>query len=160
MPTERSSVEWSVRFVRFHGLRSREDLFPAEPTIEACLTDLAGHGHVAAATQHQAMNALVCLDTRGLNHAMAGGINAMRADQQINVPVVMTRAAVAAVLSLMDGTAQVVAKLLYGSGWRITEAVRLRGKDLDVQMQPLTVRAGQGDKDRFPTVPATLTPLL
>jgi hypothetical protein len=115
MPTERSSVEWSVRFVRFHGLRSREDPFPAEPTIEACLTDLAGHGHVAAATQHQAMNALVCLDTRVLNHALPSSINAMRADQQINVPVVMTRAAVAAVLSLMDGTAQVVAKLLYGA---------------------------------------------
>jgi hypothetical protein len=92
MHTERSSVEWSVRFVRFHGLRSREDLFPAEPTIEACLTDLAGHGHVAAATQNQAMNALVCLDTRVPNHALPGSINAMRADKQINAPVVMTRA--------------------------------------------------------------------
>ena len=61
MHTERSSVEWIVRFVRFHGMRSREDLFPAEPKIEAFLTDLAVHGHVAPATQNQAMNALVFL---------------------------------------------------------------------------------------------------
>jgi integron integrase len=160
MHTERASVEWIVRFVRFHGMRSREDLCPAEPTIESVLTDLAVHGHVAAATPHQTMNALVCLDTRGLNHTMAGRSNAVRADKQSNVPVVMTRAEVAAGLSLMDGTAQVVAKLLDGSGWRIMEAVRLRGKDLAVPMKPLTVRSGQGDKDRFTTFLTTLTPLL
>jgi Phage integrase, N-terminal SAM-like domain len=62
--TERSYVEWIIRFVRFHGMRSREDLFPAEPKIEAFLTDLAVHGNVAAATQNQAMNALVFLYKR------------------------------------------------------------------------------------------------
>ena len=59
--TERSSVDWIVRFVRFHGMRPREDLCPAEPKIEAFLTDLAVHGNVAPATQNQAMNALVFL---------------------------------------------------------------------------------------------------
>ena len=59
MHTERSYGEWIRRCVRFHGMRSREDLFPAEPKIEAFLTDLAVHGNVAAATQNQAMNALV-----------------------------------------------------------------------------------------------------
>src|SRR2546426_6744155 len=158
--TERSSVEWIVRFVRFHGMRSRDDLFPAEPKIEAFLTDLAVHGNVAPATQNQAMNALVFLDKRVLNHAMEGRINAVRADKKITVPVVMTREEVAAVISLMDGTAQVVAKLLYGSGLRIMEAVRLRVKDIDVQMKQLTVRLGKGDKDRCTTFPATLTLLL
>ena len=67
---ERSSVEWIVRFVRFHGMRSRADLCPAAPTIQSFLTDLAVHGHVAAATQHQAMKALVFLDTRILNNAI------------------------------------------------------------------------------------------
>ena len=86
MHTERSSVEWIVRFVRFHGMRSREDLFPAEPTIESLLTDLVVHGYVAAATQNQAMNALVCLYTRVLNHSLQDNINAVRADKQINVP--------------------------------------------------------------------------
>jgi site-specific recombinase XerD len=124
--TERSYVEWIIRFVRFHGMRSREDLCPAEPKIEAVLTDLAVHGNVAAATQNQAMNALVFLYKRVLSHALQGSINAVRADKKLNVPVVMTREEVAAVISLLDGTAQVVAKLLYGSGLRIMEAVRLR----------------------------------
>jgi site-specific recombinase XerD len=146
-------MEWIVRFVRFHGMWSREDLFPAEPTIESFLTDLAVHRNVAAATQNQAMHALVFLYTRVLNHALPGSINAVRTDKQINVPVVMTRDEVAAVISLMDGTAQVVAKLLYGSGLRIMEAVRLRVKDIDDQMKPLTVRSGKGDKDRFTTFP-------
>src|SRR5713101_5828497 len=158
--TERAYVEWVVRFVRFHAMRSREDLFPAEPKIEAFLTDLALNGNVAAATQNQAMNALVFLYKRVLNHALEGRINAMRAHKKINVPVFITRDEVATVLSLMDGTAQLVAKLLYGSGLRIMEAVRLRVKDIDVPMKQLTVRAGKGDKDRFTTFPATLTPLL
>jgi hypothetical protein len=63
-------VEWIVRFARFHGMRSREDLFPAEPKIKAFLTDLAVNRHVAAATQNQAMNALVFLYKRVLNLAM------------------------------------------------------------------------------------------
>jgi integrase len=133
-------------------MRSREDLFPAEPTIESFLTDLAVHGHVAAATQHQAMHALVFLDTRVLTHAMQGRITAVRADKKSNVPVVMTREAVAAIISRIDGTAQLVANLLYGSGVRSREAVRLRAKDLDDPMQPRTVRSGQ-----VPAQPVSVT---
>ncbi len=72
----------------------------------------------------------------------------------------MTRDEGATVLVLMDGTPQLVAQLLYGSGLRIMEAVRLRVQDIDFAMKPLTVRSGKGDKDRFTTFPATLTPLL
>ena len=149
--TERSSVEWIVRFGRFHGMRSRADLFPAECKIASFLTDLAVHGHVAAATQHQAMPALVCLSKRVLHHALEDRIHAMRAAKKINVP---------AVILLLDGTAPLIAKLLYGSGVRLMEAVRLRVKDIDVQMKPLTVRSGKGAKDRCTTFPATLTSLL
>jgi integrase len=141
-------------------MQSREDLFPAEPKIEAFLTDLAVHANVAAATQNVAMNALVFLYKRVLNQALPGSINAVRANKKVTVPVVMTRDEVAAVISLMGGTAQLVAKLLYGSGLRIMEAVRLRVKDIDVSMKQLTVRAGKGDKDRYTTFPATLTPLI
>ncbi len=158
--TERSYLAWVVRFVRFHAMRSRQDLFPAEPKIEAFLTHLAVHGNVAAATQNQAMNALVFLYKRVLNYPLDGSIHAVRADKKINVPVVMTREEVATVISLMDGTAQLVAKLLYGSGLRIMEAVRLRVKDIDFQMKQVTVRSGKGDKDRITTFPTTLTPLL
>ena len=87
-------------------------------------------------------------------------MNAVRADKKMNLPVVMTREEVAAVLSLMNGTAQLVDKLLYGSGLRIIEAVRLTVKNIDYQMKQLTVRAGRGGKDRFTTFSATLTPLL
>jgi integrase len=79
------------------------------------------------------MNALVFLYKRVLNHPLQDSINAVRADKKMNVPVIMTREEVAAVISLMDGTAQVVAKLLYGNGLRIMEAVWLRVKDVDFQ---------------------------
>jgi integron integrase len=102
----------------------------------------------------------VFLSKRVLNQVLQGSSDAVHADKKVTVPVVMTREEVAAVLSLMDGTAPLVAKLLYGSGLRIMEAVRLRVKDIDYQMKQLTVRAGKGDKDRFTTFPATLTPLL
>src|SRR6266852_2781612 len=82
--TERSYVEWIIRFTRFHGMRARTDLFPAEPKIESFLTDLAVHGNVAAATQNQAMNALVFLYKRALNHPLEDRINAVRADKKIN----------------------------------------------------------------------------
>jgi DNA-binding FadR family transcriptional regulator len=82
-------VEWIVRCVRFHRMRSREDLFPPEPKIESFLTDLAVHRNVAAATQNQAMNALVFLYKRILDHAMEGSINAVRADKKINVPTLL-----------------------------------------------------------------------
>jgi integrase len=72
------------------------------------------------------MNALVFLYKRVLNHALEGRINAVRADKKINVPVVMTREEVVPIISLLDGTAQRVAKLLYGSGLRIMEAARIR----------------------------------
>jgi hypothetical protein len=114
-------------------MRSREHLFPAEAKIESFLTDLAVHANVAPATQNQAMNALVFLYKRVLNHPLQDSINAVRADKKMNVPVIMTREEVAAVISLMDGTAQVVAKLLYGNGLRIMEAVWLRVKDVDFQ---------------------------
>jgi site-specific recombinase XerD len=157
---ERAYLEWFVRYVRFHRMRSRDDLFPPEPNIEMFLTDLAVNTPVAAATQNQTVNALVFLYTHVLNHTLDGRINAVCADKKINVPVVMTRQEVATILSLLDGTAPLVAKLLYGSGWRIMEAVRLRVRDSDCQMKPLTVRSDKGDKERFTTFPATLTPLL
>jgi integron integrase len=158
--TERSYVEWIRRFTRFHRLRSRADLVPAEAKIEAFLTHLALQGQVAAATQNQAMHALVFLYKRVLHQALDDRIDAVRANKKANVPVVMTRDEVATVLALMEGTPQLVAKLLYGSGLRIMEAVRLRVKDIDFAMQQLTVRSGKGDKDRFTTFPATLIPFL
>jgi site-specific recombinase XerD len=108
------------------------------------------------------MNALVFLykHRRVLKQTVEDRIEAVRAGKKINVLVVMTRDEVATVLSLMSGTPQLVAQLLYGSGLRIMEAVRLWVKDIDFAMKQLTVRSGKGDKGRFTTFPATLIPFL
>jgi integron integrase len=158
--TERSYVEWVVRYVRFNRMQSRADLQPAEAKIEAFLTELAANQNVAPSTQNQAMNALVFLYKRVLEQPLEGKIDALRAEEKVHVPVVLTREEVASVISLLEGTPQLVVKLLYGSGLRILEAVRLRVKDVDFAMKQVTVRSGKGDKDRVTTFPATLTPLL
>jgi integron integrase len=106
------------------------------------------------------MNALVFLYKRVLEQPLEGKIDALRADAKVHVPVVLTREEVALVISLMEGTPQLVVKLLYGSGLRIMEAMRLRIKDVDFAMKQVTVRSGKGDKDRVTTFPASLTPLL
>ena len=141
-------------------MRRREDLANGESKIETFLTDLAVNGKVAPSTQNQAMNALVFLYRQVLKAPLDEKIDAVRADRKVNVPVVLTREEVAKVVSLLDGEAQTIVKLLYGSGLRIMEAVRLRVKDVDFQMKQVTVRSGKGDKDRFTTLPVSLIPPL
>ena len=158
--TERSYLDWIKRYVLFHRMQTREDLADAERKIEAFLTDLAVSAKVSASTQNQAMNALVFLYKRVLEMPLGGKIDAIRAERKVNVPVVLTREEVAKVIPLIEATPQLIVKLLYGSGLRILEAVRLRVKDLDFQMKQVTVRSGKGDKDRFTTLSALLVPLL
>lgn len=158
--TERTYCEWIRRFVHFHNMKSRDDLDGGEKKIEAFLTHLAVHGHVAPATQNQAMNALVFLYRKVLQQELSAEIDAVRAHRKMNIPVVMTREETAKVLSLMSGTPQLIAKLMYGSGLRISEAIRLRVKDIDYQLKTITVRSGKGDKDRVTTFPASIIPFL
>ena len=110
----------------FHRVKSRDDLAESEQKIEAFLTHLAVDQRVAAATQNQAMNALVFLYKRVLEQPLNETINAVRAEKKMNVPVVLTRQEVMQVIPLLEGVPQLIAKLLYGSGLRIMEAVRLR----------------------------------
>lgn len=158
--TERSYIDWIKRYIAFHLMKSREDLAGGERKIEAFLTHLAVDEQVASATQNQAMNALVFLYKRVLQVPLNETINAVRADRKVNVPVVLTREEVVKVISFMEGVPQLIVKLLYGSGVRIMEAVRLRIKDVDFQMKQMTVRSGKGDKDRVTTFPTSVIPLL
>ncbi|PYK63197.1 MAG: integron integrase [Verrucomicrobia bacterium] len=158
--TERSYVDWIKRYVQFHQMKNRDDLADAERKIEAYLTDLAVKGKVSASTQNQAMNALVFLYKRVLQVPLGGAISAVRAGRKVNLPVVLRRPEVAKVISLVEGVAQLVVQLLYGSGLRIMESVRLRIKDVDLQMKQITVRSGKGEKDRFTTLAASIVPLL
>jgi len=158
--TERTYSDWIKRYIHFHQMKCREDLADAEGKIEAFLTHLAVQGKVAPATQNQAMNALVFLYRQVLKTPLDEKIDAVRAERKANVPVVLTREEVAKVVPLLDGECQLIVKLLYGSGLRIMEAVRLRVKDVDFAMKQVTVRSGKGDRDRVTTLAAVLVPLL
>lgn len=153
--TETSYCDWIKRYIKFHGMKSREELLPAEPKMELFLSDLAVNGKVAASTQNQAFNALLFL-YREILHRDPGQVNALRADRPARVPVVLTVAEVKEVIGAMTGTPQLVARLLYGSGLRLMEALRLRVQDLDFGMKQLTVRDGKGGKDRYTMLPEKL----
>ena len=110
--TERCYCDWIRRYIKFHGMRSREDLQGAEPKIEQFLSDLAVHGHVAASTQNQAFNALLFL-YREILHQTLENIQAVRADRPVRVPTVLTPDEVKRVILAMSGTPQLVAKLQF-----------------------------------------------
>ena len=137
--TERAYRDWVKRYVRFHNMQSRGDLHPGEEKIEGFLTHLARDRQVAASTQNQAMNALVFLYKHVLKQPLSGEINADRARKQTRIPIVLTREETARVIVQLSGVHQLVVKLLYGSGLRITECLRLRIQDIDLEMKARTV---------------------
>lgn len=119
-----------------------------EPEIEAFLTHLAVRGKVSASTQNQAFNALLFLYRHVLGKDLPDKINAKRAKRTKRLPTVMTKEEVSRVITSLSGTRQLMAKLLYGSGLRLMECVRLRVKDIDFRMNQILVRDGKGNKDR------------
>ena len=153
---ERDYRDWVKRYVRFHNMQSRDDLRHGAEKIKAFLTYLAGDRQVAAPTLNQAMNALVFLYKHVLKQPLNGKINADRARKQSRIPVVLTREETARVIVLVSGVYQLIVKLLYGSGLRITECLRLRLQDIDLEMKALMVRNDKGDKDRITTFPEKL----
>ena len=141
-------------------MTSREELINGEAKIEAFLTHLVVDKALSLSTQNQARNALIFLYRHVLKKLLDGNINPVRARKKVNIPVVMTLEEVAHVITLMEGTPQLVVKLLYGSGLRITEALRLRVQDIDYELKHITVRSGKGAKDRITTFPVSVIPLL
>ena len=158
--TERAYCDWIKKYVYFHGMNSRDDLKDGEKKIEAFLTHLAVNKNVAPSTQNQAMNALVFLYKKVLKNPFGEEINAVRANKKIHVPVVMTREETSMVIKMMEGTTQIAAKLMYGSGLRISETIRLRVQDIDYEMKTITVRSGKGAKDRVTTFPSSIIPFM
>jgi integron integrase len=154
MSTERTYIPWIKRFVLF--CENRHPLDVGEPEVEAFLTNLAVEGHVASSTQNQAMNAIVFLYRDVIGRPLARTVNAIRSAKRENIPVVLTKDETVRLLNLMSGTTQLMAKLLYGSGLRVSECIRLRVKDIDFEMKQVTVRAGKGNKDRYTTLSAAL----
>jgi len=158
--TERAYCDWITRFIKFHNMQMRETLFvDTKKKVEDFLTHLAVQGNVAASTQNQALNALVFLYKQVLNRPFEN-VDAAHSHKDPRIPVVLTREEVKQVLTMLEGTPELIVKLLYGSGLRITEAVRLRVQDVDYGYKQITVRDGKGGKDRVTTFPANLAPLL
>ncbi len=158
--TERAYCDWVSRFVRFHHLQERTSLLlNSEKKVEDFLTHLAVQANVAASTQNQAFNALVFLYKRILDQPL-NGVEAARTRKEKRVPVVLTREEVKLILSYLEGVPELSVKLLYGSGLRITEAVRLRVQDVDFGYKQITVRNGKGLLDRVTPFADSLIPLL
>ena len=152
--TEHAYVEWVRRFVHFHDMRHPAELGHGE--VEAFLTHLAVRSNVAASTQNQAKSALLFLYREVLGVELPWLESVVSAKQPVRLPVVLTRTEVARVLDHMGGTTGLVARLLYGSGMRILEGLRLRVKDLDLSRGEILVRDGKGAKDRVTVLPTLL----
>ena len=136
-------------------MRHPLEMGPAE--VNEFLTWLAVSRHVAAATQNQALNALVFLYGKVLDHPL-GDIGAtVRAKRPARIPTVLTHSEATQIIGLLPEPHKLIASLMYGSGLRVVEACRLRIKDIDFDRQIITVRSGKGDKDRTTLLP---TPLL
>ena len=143
--TEETYIHWIKRYILFHHKRHPREMGRDE--IEAFLSDLAVNQQVAAVTQNQALNAILFLYQKVLDIKVTG-INAIRASAPRNLPVVLTKAEALAVIQRMKSPHQLVAKLLYGSGLRLSEALRLRVKDIDFAQHQIIVRDGKGRTER------------
>lgn len=152
--TEETYVSVIRRYILFHGKRHPRDLGADE--VRAFLAHMALEEHVAASTQNVALHALLFLyrEVLGLELPELGEVERARGPQK--VPVVFTREEVRQVLAGLSGTHGLMARLLYGSGLRLMECMRLRVKDIDFGYRELTVVDGKGAKDRRTILPASL----
>jgi len=151
MRTEAAYCAWIRKFIRFNGLRHRRDMGKAE--IERFLSHLAINRGVAAATQNQALNSILFLYREVLDLPVADGISAARTRRGRRLPTVLTREEVARLLGEMRGVNLIMAKLLFGSGLRLMEVIRLRVHDLDFERRQILVRDAKGGKDRATVFP-------
>ena len=152
--TEQSYVGWIKRYILFHGKRHPKEMGATEVT--AFLSSLAVERNVAAATQNQALAALLFLYKEVLGIELPWLDNIQRAKLPQRLPVVLNRQEVTALLSQLDGTHSLMARLLYGSGMRLMECCRLRVKDVDLVRREIVVREGKGGKDRVTMLPESL----
>ena len=156
--TEQTYVGWIRRFVMFHGWR-KPSTFQAED-VQAFLRHLALDAQVASATQNQALNAVVFLYRKVVKKDIGDFGDFPRARQGFRLPVVASREEVKAVLDRMQGRDLLIARLLYGTGMRMNEALSIRVQEVQFDQHRIVVRAGKGDKDRYVPLPTRLEPEL
>lgn len=156
--TEYAYVGWIRRFILANNKRHPAELGKRE--IEAFLTRIAVRDRVAPSTQNQALSALLFLYKEVLHIEVPWLVDVRRAKAREYLPVVLTRDEIQALLGEMSGVHHLAASLLYGTGMRLMECMRLRIKDLDFERSEITVRLGKGGKDRRTLFPESLQPAL
>jgi integron integrase len=157
--TEEAYVYWSRVYIRFHGVRHPAEMGGAE--VEAFLTWLVSERKVAASTHGQALSALLFLYGRVLGLQLPWMTDLSRPRVHRRLPVVLTADEVAAIFRAIEGVElRLFVQLLYGTGMRLNEGLRLRVKDIDFAHATVVVRAGKGGKDRLLMLPQSLVPAL
>ena len=151
MRTEQAYLHWIKRFILYNKKRHPAEMGSAE--INAFLTHLAVNAGLAASTQNQALNAVVFLYREVIGREIEDIGPFTRAKKGSKLPVVLSVDEVKSVFEHLEGTYKLMASLLYGSGLRLMECVRLRVKDIDFKYMNITVRSGKGDKDRVTMLP-------
>jgi len=150
--TEKTYCQWILRYVYFYD-KKRHPKEMGGREVESFLSHLATHGKVAASTQRQALNALVFLYRDVLQIPLDRSIAPIRAKRKRHPPTVLTENEVERVLAQMKGTHLLMAKLIYGTGIRLMECIRLRIQDIDFGQGQLFIRSGKGGKDRTTFLP-------
>jgi integron integrase len=154
--TEQAYVDWIKRFIIFHGKRHPKDLGADE--VQAFITYLANERQVAASTQNQALSAILFLYKYVIQKEIVLPSEIIRPGRPQHLPTVLSHQEAMAVIRNMEGTPKLITQLLYGSGLRITECLRLRIKDLDFTNCQIIVHDGKGEKDRATVLPDSLVP--
>lgn len=156
--TEQAYTHWTRRYILFHGKRHPREMGAVE--VEAFLTWLAVEGQVSASTQGQSLAALLFLYKQVLGMDLPWLDEVVRAKRPQRLPTVLTPEEVRALLAQMEGIHALMARLLYGTGMRLMECLRLRVKDVDLARREVTIYEGKGDKDRRTVLPRALLPEL
>ena len=152
--TEKTYSRWVIRYIRFHKLQHPKSM--SEPEINSFLSHLAVKEGISASTQNQALAAILFLYRYVLTIEIGDLGNVIRAKEGCRIPVVMSKEEVKKVLTQMDPRVRLIVELLYGCGFRVSECLRLRVKDIDFLRNEITVRRGKGDKDRMVMLPQKL----
>ncbi len=152
--TEEAYIQWIKRFILFHSKRHPNEMGAHE--ITEFLSWLANARDVASSTQNQALSALLFLYRNVLDIDLPWMDDIVRAKRPVRLPVVLSRNETHLLLSTMSGLPKLIAYLMYGSGLRLMEALRLRIHDIDFDLVQIIVRSGKGDKDRVTILPSML----
>lgn len=153
--TEQNYCSWILRYIKFHGGKTHPKHL-GKNEVERFLSFLAEKKNVAAATQKQALNALIFLYKKVLDIDLGDGITPTQSKRRMNLPTVLTQQEVTKVLENIKGNHALMAKILYGCGLRLMECVRLRVKDVDFGQDRIFVRNAKGGKDRSSVMPDSI----